>query len=548
MLIKDIIILVVCLLSACLLYRCASYPAAAYNNRWRLAYLLPALFCMVHLMVCDMEICLSGIYLGAVLLTAGFFVVRERVRKWAGILAAVCMLITVIPCMAYGGYRCPDFAADFEEGFSCIKEHYVLSDYKGIDWDFLYQKYLPQFEQAEAAHDEVANYMAWNAFCTEFHDGHVRFSPSGNAEQLIEEAGKQLAGNDYGLAMVTLDSGETAAVMVEEESAVSEVGIHNGTVITSWDGQGVEKIKEQVDMEMMPFPDKENEDFYRTVAAAGIGGEAVEITYLDDDGKEQTVTAKRIGNYYGRLKRTVEQLLNQSDTEANLSWKKVDDKTACITVNNMVYDSWASETSNYSEMQQQLRASLGIMKEQGIQNLVLDLRNNPGGSGQMSMAIAALFASGEQFWASDGIYNEESKEYEVVNSYSINGENLWEDGKIVILVNAASNSAADHLAYGMRKMENVTVMGLTKSCGSAQALNGINLESGELMFSGSILLDEKGEIWIDSDTSRITRTGIDVKVPMTIETVKEIFEQKADYVLEYAVEYMEKNSTDSRDD
>lgn len=540
MLIKDVIILAVCLLSTCLLYRCASYPAAAYNNRWRLAWLLPALFCLIHLTVCGMEICLSGIYLGAVLLTVGFFVVKERVRKRAGILAAVCMLITVIPCVAYGGYRCPDFVADFEEGFSCMKEHYVLSDYKGIDWDLLYEKYLLKFQQAEEAHDEVANYMAWNAFCMEFHDGHVRFSPSENEEQLMEEAGKKLAGNDYGLAMVALDSGGTAAVMVEEESAVSKAGIHNGTIITSWDGQPVEKVKEQVDMEMMPFPDKENEDFYRTVAAAGTGGDTVDITYLDDAGEERTVTVEKIGNYYGRLERTMKRLLNQPGMEENLSWKKIDDKTACITINNMIYDSQATETSNYSELQQQLRADLVTMKEQGIRNLVLDLRNNPGGSGQMSMAIASLFASGEQFWAADGSYNEESKAYEVVNSYSINGENVWEDGKIVILVNAVSNSAADHLAYGMRKLENVTVMGLTKSCGSAQALHGILLESGELMFSENILLDEEGEIWIDSDVSRITKTGLDVKIPMTAEAVEALFEQNRDYELEYAVEYMEK--------
>lgn len=540
MLIKDIILFVVCLIATVLLYQCASYPVAVYSNRWRLVYLLPVLFCMVHLTVCGAEICLSGIYLGVVLLITGFFAVKEKIRKCVSILAAVCMLVTVIPCIAYAGYRCPDFVADFEEGFSCIKEHYVLSDYKGIDWDSLYEKYLPQFEQAEAEHDEVANYMAWNAFCMEFHDGHVRFSPSENEEQLMEEAGKRLAGNDYGLAMVTLDSGETVAVMVEEDSAASKAGIHNGTVITAWDGQAVDKIKEQANTEMMPFPDKENEDVYRCVAAAGVGDKTVDITYLDDNGKEQTVTVERIGNYYGRLKSTMEQLLNQPVTEANLSLKKIDDRTACITINNMIYDSWAMETSNYSEMQQQLRTGLNEMKQQGILNLILDLRNNPGGSGQMSMAIASLFASGEQFWASDGTYNEETKTYEVVNSYTINGENLWENGKIVILVNAASNSAADHLAYGMRKMENVTVMGLTKSCGSAQALNSVVLKSGELMFSGSILLNEEGEIWIDSDTSRITGTGIDVKIPMTKEAVEVIFDQKKDYVLEYAVEYMEK--------
>lgn len=537
MLIEDMILLGACLIGTYLLYHCASNPAAAYNNRWRLAYLLPALFCLIHLIACDTEICLLGIYLGAVLLAAGFFVTKETFRKRAAILAAACMVITVIPCMVYGGYRCPDYVADFEEGFACMKEHYVLSEYKAIDWDTLYDKYLPEFEQAEKEHDEVANYMAWNAFCMEFHDGHVRFSPSAKEEPLMEKAGKKLAGNDYGLSMVTLDSGETVAVMVEEDSAVSKAGIHDGSVITSWDGQPIETVKEQVDMEMMPFPDIENEEFYRTVAAAGAGGDTITIAYLDDAGMEQSVVVDKMGNYYGRFKNTVERLLGSEVTQANLSWKKMDDDTACLTINNMVYDSWATETSNYSEMQQKLRLELGEMKQQGIKNLILDLRNNPGGSGQMSMAIASLFADGEQFWASDGTYNEETKTYEVVNSYNINGENLWEDGKIIVLVNASTNSAADHLAYGMGRLENVTVMGLTKSCGSAQAVHGVLLDSGELMFSENLLLDENREIWIDSDASRVTKTGVDVKVPMNQESVEAILIEDKDYVLEYALNY-----------
>ena len=43
-------------------------------------------------------------------------------------------------------YRSYDYAEDFKSGMEYIEKHYVLSDYKNIDFDALYDEFLPKFE------------------------------------------------------------------------------------------------------------------------------------------------------------------------------------------------------------------------------------------------------------------------------------------------------------------------------------------------------------------------------------------------------------------
>ena len=158
-------------------------------------------------------------------------------------MSGAALLLTVVICNIYPGYRAPNYVEDFKKGFAEIKTHYALAEHKGMDWDSLYERYLPQFEDADRKHDEIADCLAWNAFAMEFHDGHVAYSP--NNENVAKQASEQICGNDYGLSLMTLTNGQTVAVNVEEDSTIAKAGIHNGTVITAWDGMPIEEAAAQ---------------------------------------------------------------------------------------------------------------------------------------------------------------------------------------------------------------------------------------------------------------------------------------------------------------
>ena len=87
-----------------------------------------------------------------------------------------------------------------------MREHYSLSQHKNIDWDTLYQKYCPLFEQAEKAQDENLNLTAWLQFCNEFYDYHITYLPNNHMEEKQQAAVESVAGNDYGLSMVQLST------------------------------------------------------------------------------------------------------------------------------------------------------------------------------------------------------------------------------------------------------------------------------------------------------------------------------------------------------
>ena len=106
----------------------------------------------------------------------------------------------------------------------------------------------------------------------------------------------------------------------------------------------------------------------------------------------------------------------------------------------------------------------------------------------------------------------------------------------MLIVNSGSASAADHLTMVMQGMENVTVMGFTEPNGSAQGVSGVDLRSGMLCFSSSLLLDENGDIFIDSDTQGESGNDIDIKIPFDEEAVRSLFIDGEDHVLNKALQ------------
>ncbi|MBR4084531.1 MAG: peptidase S41 [Lachnospiraceae bacterium] len=546
MILYDILLIVVVLVGALLLYILAGIARKYVSSKWRAFYCLPAVLGMIFLGVEGFEISLFGAYLGAILLMTGFIKDDVKVRRIACVGAFVLTLITIPVCMFNKGYRSVDYVQDFKDGVDMMKEHYILTEHKGVDFDALYEKYLPMFEEANKNHDPVANYIAWCCFCAETNDGHNYFMAKDQDD--MEEAYRRACGNDYGLSLMKLADGSIVAVNVEDNEFFKAAGIQNGTVITSWDGRDIlEVARESLIFKMTTYADKDNEDFEVAIYAAGVGGDSVKITYLDTAGVEKELELSKMGDYYDRVEETREILL-QGVATGHMMWEEVSEEAVALRIKMMQYDSEASKTENYSAMQQQIREKAAEYQAAGKTHLILDLRSNGGGSGQMVKAIASLFAlPGEYYYCSDGLWDDKAEgyvkdadgNYVPGKEHYFQGENVW-NGPITLLVNQNSASASDHLTMVMQGMENVTVMGFTEPNGSGQGLNGIHLESGDLSFSSALMMHKNGEIYIDSGMDRESGNQIDVVIPFDAEAVRVLFDEDEDYVLQKCLEYYQK--------
>ena len=545
MILYDILAIVVVLVGAILLYILAGIARKYISSKWRAFYCAPAVLVMIFLGVQGFEISLFGAYIGAILLLAGFIKDDVKVRRIACVGAFVLTLITIPVCMFNKGYRSVDYVQNFKDGVDMMKEHYILTEHKGVDFDALYEKYLPMFEEANKNHDPVANYIAWCCFCAETHDGHNYFMAKNQDD--MEEAYRRACGNDYGLSLMKLADGSIVAVNVEDNEFFKAAGIQNGTVVTSWDGRDIlEVARESLIFKMTTYADKDNEDFEIAIYAAGMGGERVKITYLDATGAEKELELSKMGDYYDRVK-TTREIIHRGVETGHMMWAEVSEDAVALRIKMMQYDSEASRTENYSAMQQQIREKAAEYQAAGKTHLILDLRDNGGGSGQMVTAIASLFAlPGEYYYCSDGLWDDKAEGYvrDAQGNYVpgkehyFQGENIW-NGPITLLVNQNSASASDHLTMVMQGMENVTVMGFTEPNGSGQGLNGIHLESGDLSFSSALMMHKNGEIYIDSGMDRESGNQIDVVIPFDAEAVRVLFDEGGDYVLQKCLEYYE---------
>ena len=553
----------------------------------KILYAIPLLITILAWTVSGFEPRYIAAYAASILALLGLYLKKPAAGK---VLLVSCafVLAAVIFAGTVSAKKSADFAGEFETAFATMKEHYVLTEEKGIDWDHLYETYKPQFEQAEQSGDPVLSYKTWLRFTNEFYDGHTGYTIENGAH--YRKAMMESFGNDYGLSLMQLSTGEYVAANVEgyensysaekeqeddldlyrekdgylpetyeeDRLTLKEAGIKNGTVITKWNGKSIEEYFEKIDYYYQPFPVLENEEFYRPIYVAGIGedleygetalpgeekGDFATITYLDETGAEKNVKAPRLGAYMPRLYDT----LNKTDAGeniTNLTWKSIDEETMLLRICEMSYDQQSyGEPDLYEDMKDQLRSEVIALRESGIKNIILDLRSNTGGDPFFVQNVAGLFApKGENLNLYSAVINEKTASYDRDDqgrytpgeALTYTGEDLWHDGKIILLVNARCISAGDDMTYICGAYPNVRIMGQTRTNSSCQAVTGIRVGEGYLSFSAVPNIDEKGNPVIDTGTGRIGGTPFDERIPLTKEAVSDVFDRGEDYVLAYA--------------
>ncbi|MBO4864692.1 MAG: hypothetical protein J5517_10010 [Eubacterium sp.] len=584
-----------------LLFIVAKWAVKNVSNKWRLLYAAPSFVVVCMLIFIGFDVHHTGIYAAVALQIAALFMGNDsadekavRPKRILAIVSAGLIIISVVIISIAPSYHRLPIYDDFNKAFDVMKKHYILDVEKGIDWDKLYAKYKPLFKEADRTQSHIENYKLWKQFTTEFYDGHVGYQMG--SEGLARDAFLRIYGNDFGLSLAKLSTGEYVAVNVEgydksysvlnededdlgyymvkdmylnksaDRLTLKNAGIKNGTVITKWNGKPIEDYYDSISYYMEQMPVRENEEFYLPMYVAGIGknmdygetyvqGEVyesktgakidsdpeVDITYLDENGEEKTITAPSLGVYAMRLWDT-QKKIDDGVNITNLTWQQVNDDTYMIRISEMVYDQETYTGSDYSKMEDELREQVLDLKAEGIKNIIFDLRSNTGGSPFFVNGVAKLFApEGEHVSYYSAVINAATATYErgadgkyikgVPEIYQ--GEDLWKDGKIILLVNAYTVSGGDDMTYTMGQYPNVKIMGFTSSNSSCQAVTQETMDIGALSFSAVPNLDENGEMMIDTRTDRVCGTPFDEKIPFTEEAVEAIFDEGTDFLLNY---------------
>lgn len=520
-------------------------------SRWKKLSLLPLLLTTVHyaVFVSGASFFLQSftmLYLIAVLALVPLLC--EEFDKGYKVFTPITTVLSVVFAMIFcvvsinnHNFSRKSYTDSFRAMVREMDRSYVNKEWKEIDFAALEEKYLPMVEQAESEEDPAKFADAVIMFCDELHDGHV----SVHYDYDSDKYHSVFQACDYGLAMMRLDSGEVIAVCTEKE--VRDLGIEDGTEITKWDGVPV--LQAAAEIPDMGTPVKANADRLAFIDLSTQGGDTVQVTFRNESGSEQTVTLPAredehtLDEAYDAFSHSPERL---SQLYAlNFSTKMLDDKCGYIaltveTTGSAFRDFIVSFMGESKWAREMFREKLRALKDEGMEYLIIDLRNNQGGTGEIGYALCSLLTDEDMFASALG--KRRGGEYVYLAENFIKADGEFAGMKAVALTNYECISAGDSVSQCLAKLDNVTLAGITDPNGSGQMTGGTCVLSDCLVsvsYPIGLNLNDKGELDIDTRADRISRDPVEVRIPFDREAAMRIFRDKEDYELEWAMNYLE---------
>ncbi|WP_405384338.1 carboxy terminal-processing peptidase [Maribacter sp. LLG6340-A2] len=227
----------------------------------------------------------------------------------------------------------------------------------------------------------------------------------------------------------------------------------------------------------------------------GAQGTVVDLTVRKVDGSLETVS----------LTRDVVELEESYAKSANII--KGDEKFGIINLPKFYVD-----FNDYSERNAATDVAKEVerLKEEGMEGLILDLRDNGGGSLKTVVEMAGLFIK-------DGPIVQVRSKDKGKDVYDDKDERIQWDGPLVILVNELSASASEILAAAMQDYKRAIVIGSKQTFGKGTVQNVIPLnnmlrsnEHGDL---GAIKITTQKFYRINGGSTQLEGVKSDIVVP-----------------------------------
>lgn len=170
----------------------------------------------------------------------------------------------------------------------------------------------------------------------------------------------------------------------------------------------------------------------------------------------------------------VELSILHSDAKSPLTVRIVRDSIPLISVKSRELEDgyyWVRLTRFSERTSQELQETLKAAQQKGLKGILLDLRNNPGGLVDQSVAVADSFLREGTIVSIRGRDNVPMREYKAKPKKS------FIDVPIVVLVNAGSASAAEIVAGALRDQKRAVLLG-ERTFGKGSVQNIIPLADG----------------------------------------------------------------------
>lgn len=511
-------------------------------------YLTPLILSLIHLLVCGLNLFLIPLMLGAVFI---ILLYPARKRWWTFIpvflLSAVFAASSLaLPAMEnMQNYASFSYTDSFARLNTYFRDTYPLAAHKEIDFTAKYTEFLPLFEAAEKNGDKKAYYDAICAYIASFHDSHIASAPAEAFLGLRFTLGEIVSwrdgdfGGDLGFSVLRADDGRALAIAVDGNGAAYAAGIRNGTEILLIDGKTPAEAASAIPLVFAPQggADATNRLLmqYMMLGRCPVGKEAA-IAFLADDGSTSQISITALEKDFDSLNETFSTVLRAEPATADdlYSFTMLEDSTAYMRIATMMYD-------DEPAMLERIESDLATLAKSGAANLIIDLRQNGGGEDTFGAALKGFFTDQEDFYLTESELDSETGELTSENTIRVTPNASGFTGKIIILVNTGSASAAEGFAYNMAELPNVSVAGMMGTNGSFGTISdGFVLmpDNFLVLFPRIACVEEDGHVMIDADANGNGGVKPDIKIPISEDAVHALFDEKKDYELDYVLSWL----------
>jgi carboxyl-terminal processing protease len=432
----------------------------------------------------------------------------------------------------------------FDRMNGILAQRYGFGEWKQMDWDALHAEFAPRIAAAEEANDKDAYHLALRDYLYSIPDGHIKFS-SDDASLWRESIG-----GGYGLAVIELDDGSVIAHVLSERGPAEEAGMTWGAEILEWGGVSAREAIGQVAPIWLGLPPATEEG--RRVAQQQLltrapAGTEVTLTFQNDgEAEAQTITLRAIDDEleplyeslgWGgseKLRQGMGEEVGDSTIMRPPEYRILPEGFGYLRVYHVIPE---KDDPDFVEIVEQ---AVTEFIAQDVQGVIIDVRSNPGGDDMLVPKMMGYFASEPDFY-----------EYMYFDNW-LTGLSLLDSalplqvepmephygGPVAVLIDQNTLSSGEGFPMVAQRLPQGHVVGVYGTYGSfGMCCSSIRLPAGfEVLYPPGQSRGADHRVQLDSDYTLQGGVVPDVRVPLTRDTVRAMFVDGEDVVLQYAME------------
>jgi len=389
------------------------------------------------------------------------------------------------------------YTAAFDALVRELRLRYPFTAYKHIDWDAISAQIRPQVVQAQQAQDPVAFDVAMMRFTVLLGDAHVG----------VQLPGAYLAaqfGGGVGLTLGETDAGELIASAVAPDSPAATAGIKPGARIVNWGGKSAAgALRDQSLIRSVSSPQAKREEQLALLPRLP-SGQTVAVAY-ENPGARTVASASltAVPDRNGLLAAL-------GATESNPAQMPV---TVQILPSGVGYIRVNTFLDDPVLISHSWEWALNALKAQRVPALIVDVRGNGGGLGELALYLAGSFTN-QQLDLADAYAADPQGHLVYGGTLSVLPAPVQWDKPVAVLIDTDCGSACELFAAALARNPEHLIVGQEPTAGAEGSVSPWKLPGGIYFQAPLGLLKHDGKVWLEG--SGVAPT---LKVPVTVESL-----------------------------